>query len=287
MTISVLGRSSVEMERDPRALSWDADRVLTQSSAEVLVAWLVEGENYERWKKASQYGPETRPGLCEEINRRLSAQRIQHRSYGAISRKILSFKQSVDKAHQLLAENGVRGDTFDDCGRRLRAQVLRLCPALELLAPVLGSLKQRRSLQQQATAKLLLRVIDLSQQDEVHKLDFLFSSQRQESDLEDDEGPVLAKLSTRAKANDSERGYTLITPITTRQTIPWGSDHVDGKSSLDILLLWIASGSNCKAQKDTREAAPCQEKRFVLRSAGSCVLMALAIAHTKRFGRRS
>lgn len=113
--------------------SWHSDQVRGKTSIEVLLDWIAEGRNYDRWK-CGQFSTER---LCHVINIFLQRQGIRNRTNTDIMNKIELLEGSVARAVAHLATHGkhhvlsLKGD-FD---ASLKASTLEICPFFEILAP--------------------------------------------------------------------------------------------------------------------------------------------------------
>lgn len=113
--------------------TWHSDQVKGKTSIEVLLDWITEGRNYDRWK-CGQFSTER---LCHEINSFLQRQGIRDRTNTDIMNKIERLEESIGRAAANLAANGKYyvlslGGEFD---ASLKASVLEICPFIEILAP--------------------------------------------------------------------------------------------------------------------------------------------------------
>lgn len=116
---------------------WHNDRVRGKSSFDIVLPWLNDKANYARWKRSAS--STLRTTICAEINERLRAEGIQHRSVEGIRRKIMNMEKDVAEAQRFLSHNGFRGLTsLEACDQKIKDEVLAICPDFRLLAPVMS-----------------------------------------------------------------------------------------------------------------------------------------------------
>lgn len=227
-----------EQERPPPATSssvvrtqWDSDHVNGKSSVDIVLEWLTTESNYDRWKA----GVIPKSQLCEEVLAMMQEQGIQHRTRANIYRKIYSIEASMEGVRALLKGAGLRGfASLDDCLQAgIRRTVLRQCPYYERIGPIMLK-KRKRSASSGGQA-----------------------NDNGDGDSTEDEQRGAANGSARAQGQDldddfeSENGRPVnfvkqeVIPRSDAEAFrrPWDDDCVREKTSMQVLLEWLQTGS--------------------------------------------
>lgn len=179
------------------AVPWDSDRVREQSSQDVVVAWLADERNYERWKSVGRGGTVTKESLCVEVNRQLHLQGIRHRNTRGIFKKITSLESSMLQAHRRMATEGFAGlTTLEGCEESVQNEILKRWPYFELLAPVIRPPERKKH----KTKPLISRRLQEEQAEDSEPVYFAARS----SDEEDHNGSELADPESREAEEDTE-----------------------------------------------------------------------------------
>ncbi|KAG2774412.1 hypothetical protein PC129_g5421 [Phytophthora cactorum] len=168
-------------------LYWDEDGVNGRpSSMEILLQWLSDHVNAERWQESSS----ERDVVVNAIYDSLLARGIKHRSRGSVDVKVRELMHSFEKVEHWLQRKGIR---YLDRNTRAECKVLKACPYYRELSSLLQSSRfvGVASSQSHSRDEVSARMVNnLEHSDDVAELD-----------IGSDNGET-----TRVKLNDGKTG---------------------------------------------------------------------------------
>ncbi|KAH9473612.1 hypothetical protein Pst134EA_000693 [Puccinia striiformis f. sp. tritici] len=131
---------STQPREKKKSILWDRDGVNGGSSSiELVIQWLITGNNYERWRGDTEEG-KSKAQFLSEINQIMIKKGILHRDAKGIRQKIADLQRSYNNACDFTKNTGEGILAEDEANgvHTVQDRILELCPYWDLLDPVMS-----------------------------------------------------------------------------------------------------------------------------------------------------
>ncbi|KNE95047.1 hypothetical protein PSTG_11640 [Puccinia striiformis f. sp. tritici PST-78] len=132
---------STQPKKKKKSILWDRDGVNGGSSSiELVIQWLITGDNYEQWRGDLEEG-KSKSRFLSEINQILITKGILHREPKGIRQKIADLQRSYNNACDFIKNTGegILAENEADGIHTVQQRILELCPYWDLLEPVMSA----------------------------------------------------------------------------------------------------------------------------------------------------